>query len=946
MLGRHAQLDQLTRGIDAARGSRLTAQLIVGEPGIGKSTLLAATIERASHTAPTIVCRFDEADRGVPYALVSELAQRIRASELIDHALADQLDQLSVNIHGGETGDYVFELSRWVRALFTSSSFDLLVIGCEDVHNLDTASLGLLTGVIRTLRDVPMSVVMTGRTGHESRIGNLRRLLTRMEANGSGRSLELSPFDDDTVAMLVEEVTGRSLRPDALHELLEATAGNPFLVEQYLALITRTASNGVNGSKGETSGGTNGGTSLPGRIGDSTGELILERFFSSSDDTWTVAQLLSTFHGEVSLANSAIESLAEAQGIDAIAFGSAWDTLVETGVLCRDEGTDTYSFIHPLVSRALYESMGAGKRRSAHRLIAEQLGHSGIGARRIYDVATHYYLGRGGDSDSRAVDACLQAAADAEQNAPAVADLWLRRCLELLPHGDPRRPDVYFRLISILVAVWTPREAMEVARNAEKEFGGTPEWAIITLPAAIASLHSGEPELSAATLEAVSESVEDSQLQFWITSFIPLAQFYNGRIERATEAYDSCSGLEFDLTAGTELPTALSDANLAAYTLLTGRSHEYATHFERCKLAFPHIPRHNHREIAATLAFLDLIGPGRVADVRSMLNAAYDRPVDDRELGLLGAASSSAWILIHWLRGDLSLAQRVADLATQEMRRAGALLLLSGAEAVDIMVSLELGSVRHAKEVAAAMEWGPPGNHGLVALARSRMMQLDGQDEESCAVLEDFLEATRTSGLVTFVAAVAEELVRLRMAAGEIDRAREIADDAYARIAPLDWALQSMHVLRARGIAYRRADDVAAARSICEDLGLAFEEHVCDLVLAELGDDPVERLRRALTGFRDLGALNSARSAQAECRRQGIAVPRRKRTDVSDGDLTAAELQVANLATQGLSNRQIADSLFISVKTVELYLSRVYAKEGVSGRVELTAKVLTDRGTA
>ena len=90
--------------------------------------------------------------------------------------------------------------------------------------------------------------------------------------------------------------------------------------------------------------------------------------------------------------------------------------------------------------------------------------------------------------------------------------------------------------------------------------------------------------------------------------------------------------------------------------------------------------------------------------------------------------------------------------------------------------------------------------------------------------------------------------------------------------------------------------------------------------------------------FEDLGAEPWAERARQELRASGETARRRDASDVPA--LTPSEVQVAGLVRQGLSNRDIATRLFVSPRTVDFHLSNVFAKLGVSSRIELAALAL------
>lgn len=933
MIGRDLELARVLSGIESSQRASLSVQLVFGEAGIGKTTLLQTVLGALPETTVPILCRTDEADNSVPYALFAELSHQLRISKDVDDAYADALDAIFEKVRRAEPGDYVYQLVNWGRDIIEANPIDLIVIACDDIHNLDSESLRLLTPLIGALKYLPVALVFTCRPGFDSKIFELRRLIDRLADAGQGAVIELEPFSAEELSALVADQGSRvRLAPDTLKELVTATAGNPFLAEQYLA-ITESTNHARPGPEADAQ--------LPGRVVGRTADMILLRFFPTEGTQLALAQLLSLFRGSVRLANPAIEQVRSTFKLSAIQVATAWDALVASGTLRANPDGDSYSFIHPLVREALYESIGAVRRAHAHRLVAEALDAAPVGQRQVFEVATHYYLG-GGGAGTAAADASLRAAKVAEDTASSVAVLWLRRSLELLGPDDPRRIWTYFRLIYACLAMWAPREAMEASREADAEFGGRPEAEFIALPAAVAYFYGGRPELSIEALDRIDLEMLDPSMRFWAMAYRPVALYHLGRQAEAHIAYEECLAHELDADLGPESGTALSDATLAGYALMSGRQHEHEQHLRRALSFLREVPGPNRREITATLTYIDMLGPGRLEEMSSLLAAAYDRPLSEDELGLLGPSSATAWAFVYWLRGDLGLARRVAHQGAQQAYDSGATLVLASLQAIDTLLCVELGEIREARQVAESMEQGPPGNHGLVSLAKAKLAEVDGRVEDACTLLEDYLAEASEMGSVLFVAAVTEELVRLYCAAERVADARRIADETYQQIVPLGWGLQTMWATRARGIAYSNIEDLKTAKDICDQLGTAFESLNCELILAEFGDKSAERLTRLLDGFDALGANRSERRTRAELRRRGIPVPRRERAKRSNpANLSEVESAVMRLVLDGLSNREIASTLYISVKTVELYLSRIYEKEGVRNRVQLTTKLLS-----
>jgi DNA-binding NarL/FixJ family response regulator len=182
------------------------------------------------------------------------------------------------------------------------------------------------------------------------------------------------------------------------------------------------------------------------------------------------------------------------------------------------------------------------------------------------------------------------------------------------------------------------------------------------------------------------------------------------------------------------------------------------------------------------------------------------------------------------------------------------------------------------------------------------------------------------------------------LALGELVRAREVL----ARLEERDRALPRLWTAttlpRARALVLGAEGDVAAALEALDELDLAtasqlpFELAWSQLVKGRLHRRAnqkllaAETLGQALAGFERLGAPAWARQARNELERVGL---RRRSRD----ELTASELQVAQLVASGLTNRDVARAAFMSPKTVEANLARVYRKLGIRSRAELGARM-------
>jgi ATP/maltotriose-dependent transcriptional regulator MalT len=201
-----------------------------------------------------------------------------------------------------------------------------------------------------------------------------------------------------------------------------------------------------------------------------------------------------------------------------------------------------------------------------------------------------------------------------------------------------------------------------------------------------------------------------------------------------------------------------------------------------------------------------------------------------------------------------------------------------------------------------------------------------------------------------------EVLAHAQLELGRVAEARRTVEAAEAWSEPLQLpiAMAMAHIARAR-LALATGDAaqaVACARVSMEaagGAGAAFEEAVSRVVLGRALGEAGERqaavaeLTQAVEDLERFGALRHRKQAEQELRRLGERVHRRTRAGKSNGDgiatLTERELEIARLVADRLTNRQIAERLFLSQKTVETHMRNVFAKLGVNSRVRVARSI-------
>jgi DNA-binding CsgD family transcriptional regulator len=281
------------------------------------------------------------------------------------------------------------------------------------------------------------------------------------------------------------------------------------------------------------------------------------------------------------------------------------------------------------------------------------------------------------------------------------------------------------------------------------------------------------------------------------------------------------------------------------------------------------------------------------------------RSVRVAERGNLHRGAAHARLWLAWI-----LAHRGEDRPTGDATEPGALALaaLRATHSGDTATAAE--AARQVLELGAANGWRDPSMFWFQPQAIDTLVAAAQYDDAELALQRfetDALRVQRRSALAIAARCRAALLASL----GELDRALEAADDALARLTELDRPFERGRALLIRGTVQRRLKRKALART---------------------------DLEAALAQFERCGARPFIDSARDEVRRLG------SRSN-SVGALTPTEQRVADLVAAGLSNQQVADALFITRRTVEANLARIYQKLNVRNRVELTTRLaeLLDR---
>ena len=620
----------------------------------------------------------------------------------------------------------------------------------------------------------------------------------------------------------------------------------------------------------------------------------------------------------------------------------ALDAAEAAGFVAIDHGS--VRFLHPLLASGAYGSADPARRREVHQRLAEVVPDP---------VERAYHLAEAATGPDERVAAGLDKGAlrARARGAPAVAARLSQEAAELTP---PELAESRLRRIAAAgyyhFESGDSRRGVVLLEEAAAQLEPGPARADVLTR--LAYVHSYSDDLAAATdlfLQAAEEAGDDDGLRARALEGASAQLFRRRRrLDEAVEHAGEAAALARELGDDSLLAQALSSRLLAEATL--GRPEAAAT-------------------LEAALELQPAVGAERViaqpewtAAVARMwwedpdaLRSRSDNLIEQARAA--GDEGSLAYVYVllaqaECLVGDFDHGRRNAEAAREIAEQAGQQALVGYGLAVRAWCDAHSGREPDAREAAeAALEIGRSTEFMPVcqfAAAALGLLELSlGHAAEAAERLGSPVELARTEGidepgLTRYVPDCVEALV-------ELDRLEEAAEllgwyQGNAERLGRQGAIAASH--RCRGLlaaAEGRLDDALAAfeQALAEHdaVPLPFDRARTLLVYgaalrrSKRKADARDRLEQAAAAFEELSASAFLDRANAELAR--IAGRRR-----SEGGLTPTERQIAELVAEGRSNKEVAAALFVSVKTVEANLSRVYAKLGLRGRGELARHVI------
>ncbi|MGW3134930.1 helix-turn-helix transcriptional regulator [Streptomyces sp. NPDC001139] len=929
---REAECAGIANALKAATQGRGGMLLVQGPAGIGKTRLLAETRTQAAEAgARTAAARASELERDFAFGVVRQLFEPLLTGPEPtdrDGLWAGPAAQARPVFQGadqpaGPAGNFaVLHGLYWLTA--NACQHDPLLLVVDDLQWSDAPSLRFLTYLLPHLDDLNLLLACALRTGERT---TDETLLDQLTTDPAVQVLHPHPLSEHAGTRLLAQTTAHPVDQAFATACHHATDGNPLLLhalartlaDQHLAPVAANAD----------------------RIAEigprAVGRLTAARMARLPETARTLAQAVAVLGDRADLAAAA--ALAGQDTTSALEGAAELDQL-EILRVWGGHAAPRLSFAHPLIRAAVYDTLGHAERARWHQRAAYLMA-AAPGADPEHTAAHLLHAPSAGDP--QAVAWLRDAAAQAySRGSPQSAVTYLRRCLAE-PPTEAELPDLLEYTGHVALEANT-EDAAGYLQRAYDLITAPERRARLAIPLGISYLYAMSPDRAA---------------QVWTEALAEAAGLPSAAEGTRRRLHAALLNLGFMVPGrGDLLPRLPQRVGLPRHDSVGGRMLDCAIATDRMSVCDPSALAYARAGLADGLLIRQALGESAIASGWMALLVADDElAVESLDTAVQQAHSSGSLraltqslafrALGRLWRGQLSDAetdaresQRVGELGHQPINRLFGWAYLAEAK-------LEQGRLEETEEILAEVDRIPGMGLPLPAYfpldCRARLLRARGDHPgalDAALLAGESWGAFRLNnpGMAGWRSTAALSLHAL----GRDSEARAMA--AEELVLARRWGAPRAlgRALRVSGLVTRSEQGLGLLREAVAVLkdSPARLEHA--KALADLGAalrrsghraDARGSLREAVDLATRCGAAPVAENARAELAAAG---GRPQRTALTGPDaLTPSERRVAELAASGATNRQIAQQLYVTPKTVEVHLSAVYRKLDITTRTHL-----------
>lgn len=915
LLGRDYERAGLRRLLDRAERG-LAGLLLDGEAGIGKTTLWREGIALANERGfRVLACEAAPTETPLAFAALGDLLDEVplsshkRLPPPQRHALETSLLLIEPGDAKADQRAVSVAVLSVIRSLAAKKP---ILIAIDDVQWLDASSARVLAFVLRRLSEGPIGLLMTRRSDEDT---GAKLPLELDDSDGLGgvtEQLSLGPLSLGAIRRLLTQRTGYRVPRAVLNQLYRATGGNPLFALEL-------ARGGLEASSAAPV--------QPIPVPEPLRALVTERLVALPEATQATLLIAAA------LAEPTVE-LVRAAG------GGSLSEAIESGAV-ELEG-ERIRFTHSLLASVLYAEAPPDRRLDLHKRLATiALG--------VEERAWHLALGNDTADERVALELDAAAVHAAARGAPEAA-------AELYEHATRLTPSDHLNEMhrrrheaaSHHFAAGDIERARTIAEEilSERESG---PWRADML-VLLATIVENEQEAADLCRQAIEEAGEDENRL--TTAYLALAIAcsiqgdFSGQVDAQRAALEhakrgSDKRLLVEALQGVGNVTVLSGGTIDEKIM------QEAIAIDREEVTLPafHSPSLWY---GMQLYWLD-----ELERARPILSAEYERAQHEGEL-IDSLQILSPLIEIEVRSGNWDLAGRMADEALEQALDIGYEYVIRGLGFQQLQLAALRGEVEETRtglaEQMAEAERAKAHWQTLALTSLSGFLELSlGNAREAWRWLKTALELQDKLGRDISIAlplySIRPNAIETLITLDEPDRAASLLKSFEQHVAATKRPNGIVSSARCRALVAASRGDLDSAAEAIDRAIVGHEllpdpfEHGRTMLVAGTIAHRAKQKRKARLALEQAAEIFDRLGARLWSVKAHAMLDRGGGQRGGEHDLTPTEQRIAELVAKGRSNKEVASALFVSVRTVEATLSKIYRKLELESRAELAARL-------